>query len=245
MKLVFLSALMLSGAVFAQQDVLLEACNKVPNSAKRLECLKAAMQPRQPSVQQPMVAARPQPLTADSAAAICETVVLSLNAKRALAVEDASLSTSQEFVVTWPADEGKKPLYCNVSRATRKVVALTMNNKVIDGELLADIEGSATQKREMSEGNFKGFVDYAKAGLVQSFKDPASSQYRGLYVSGKVLPVLCGEVNSKNSYGAYVGFRRFFATGKRGLNEVEDTKNPYIINRMWPRMCEEKQADVE
>lgn len=64
-----------------------------------------------------------------------------------------------------------------------------------------------------SKGN-AAFVAKAKYSLTLNFKDPASVRYRNLAVyrqiNGKEL-ALCGEVNAKNSYGAYVGFVPFYA----------------------------------
>lgn len=53
--------------------------------------------------------------------------------------------------------------------------------------------------------------------ILQGMRDPASTQFRNetLHKSGW----LCGEVNSKNAYGAYVGFRRFIS---------KDSVNAYI-----------------
>lgn len=57
------------------------------------------------------------------------------------------------------------------------------------------------------------FVKNAKATLTKNFKDPDSAQYRGLFIAQEGSYYwLCGEVNAKNSYGAYVGFRRFYAS---------------------------------
>ena len=54
---------------------------------------------------------------------------------------------------------------------------------------------------------------------MRSFLDPSSAQWRDLYLRGIVL---CGEVNAKNAYGAYVGFRRFFAAPDMpGADRVE------------------------
>lgn len=61
---------------------------------------------------------------------------------------------------------------------------------------------------------YSAFVAKAKAALTRDFKDPMAAQYRNLAVyrsiNGKDI-VLCGEVNAKNSYGAYVGFAPFYA----------------------------------
>jgi len=52
-----------------------------------------------------------------------------------------------------------------------------------------------------------------KAVITHDFKDPDAAKWRNLKfarAAGKDrLVILCGEVNGKNSYGAYVGFRRF------------------------------------
>ncbi|ATC26499.1 hypothetical protein [Caulobacter vibrioides] len=46
--------------------------------------------------------------------------------------------------------------------------------------------------------------DLAAAGL----RDPSSAQFRDVRARGDVV---CGEVNGKNGFGAYVGFRRFIS----------------------------------
>ena len=58
------------------------------------------------------------------------------------------------------------------------------------------------------------FVDQAKAYLTRNFNDPASAQYRDLYIGtdprdGK--PVLCGEVNARNGFGGMSGFQAFYS----------------------------------
>lgn len=50
----------------------------------------------------------------------------------------------------------------------------------------------------------------ARAKLVSALKDPGSVQWRNEIV-GTDGATLCGEFNSKNSMGGYVGFTRFIA----------------------------------
>lgn len=45
--------------------------------------------------------------------------------------------------------------------------------------------------------------------ISQGLRDPSSTQFRN--ESLKKSGWLCGEMNSKNAYGAYVGFKRFMA----------------------------------
>ena len=53
-------------------------------------------------------------------------------------------------------------------------------------------------------------TDASRAVLVNALKDPGSVQWRN-EVTGPDGTTLCGEINSKNSMGGYVGFSRFIA----------------------------------
>lgn len=59
------------------------------------------------------------------------------------------------------------------------------------------------------------------------------------------MRVLCGEMNAKNSYGAYVGFKRFYATENTALSDIETSSNIMIINGMWQTMCGNKVEDID
>lgn len=68
--------------------------------------------------------------------------------------------------------------------------------------------GCSPSEEELREAKTKQLREFAASSL----KDPKSSQFRNeRFVNG----VLCGEINSKNSFGAYVGFKRFFTVGER------------------------------
>jgi hypothetical protein len=59
-------------------------------------------------------------------------------------------------------------------------------------------------------------IEYSGTALVRdSLKDPDSAKFSGLYavkrIDGQGPTGLCGYVNAKNSYGGYVGKKRFFA----------------------------------
>lgn len=82
-------------------------------------------------------------------------------------------------------------------------------------------------------------VDRFKDSVADRFKDPSSAQFRNVVAYGTAKPlsidVLCGQVNAKNSYGAYTGFRRFLTNGSASV-EIEDTKNT-VMDRIWPATC--------
>lgn len=51
-----------------------------------------------------------------------------------------------------------------------------------------------------------------KGQVVENFKDPGSAQFRRIvtYRVANGDTATCGEVNGKNSFGAYVGFKQFY-----------------------------------
>lgn len=60
-------------------------------------------------------------------------------------------------------------------------------------------------------------ISLAKSEVAANLKDPASAQFRNVKVSkmtdaedGRVIAVVCGEINGKNGFGAYAGFHPFF-----------------------------------
>lgn len=91
------------------------------------------------------------------------------------------------------------------------------------------------------------FVKVAKQNVVRDFKDPASAQYRGVFIARKgAMTMLCGEVNSKNSYGGYVGFRAFVAQTDATMTMVGGGDFPTdLVQASKTALCNEKIADVE
>lgn len=78
----------------------------------------------------------------------------------------------------------------------------------------------------------QGELDRAKRLLVQGFKDPESAKYRNIrtYRTGMGDDVVCGEVNGKNSFGAYVGYKPFYIrlTGAQiRVTHVDDGDLPF------------------
>lgn len=75
----------------------------------------------------------------------------------------------------------------------------------------------------------------AKAKL----KDPGSAQFRAVYFNrGKDgLPVTCGEVNSKNSFGGYSGHQKFISAGNPELTYLEEQMAAGDFAKVWNTLC--------
>jgi hypothetical protein len=85
--------------------------------------------------------------------------------------------------------------------------------------------------------DLQGVVQKGKELVARNFKDPASAQWRSLYLMNGTT--LCGEVNAKNSYGGYVGFRAFYVDTVTGSSGYDDPPgNSFFLNE-WSNTCAE------
>ena len=76
--------------------------------------------------------------------------------------------------------------------------------------------------------------------LVLRLKDAESARFKGEFLSlsdsaDAPIKSLCGEVNAKNSYGGYVGFKRFVVTSE-GMVSIEGPDGP-SFEYVWPVWC--------
>ena len=78
----------------------------------------------------------------------------------------------------------------------------------------------------MEKGTQDKAIEAAKSSVADSLRDPPSAQFRGVrmvtYLHGKVV---CGEVNGKNAYGGYVGYRPFVSG--TSTSTIFDADNEY------------------
>ncbi|WP_322977460.1 hypothetical protein [Acinetobacter pittii] len=75
------------------------------------------------------------------------------------------------------------------------------------------------------------FMVKAQNDIKQLMKDPDSTNFRNVREITNTLgnKVLCGQINSKNSYGGYVGFMPF-SYSNEGLNIIDtNTRNTFTV----------------
>jgi hypothetical protein len=75
---------------------------------------------------------------------------------------------------------------------------------------------TATAPAAPSRALNETLIEIGKKGIQENLKDAESARFRELTVHRGETPAegvyyVCGEVNSKNSYGGYAGFTPFFA----------------------------------
>jgi hypothetical protein len=117
----------------------------------------------------------------------------------------------------------------------------------VEGEQAETIKVSAKQSETKAEyleakAKFeKGLTEIIAEDVKNTMKDPDSVLLRGtiLYHHGedfgdgmialKGIYVLCGELNAKNAYGGYVGYRRFASVLDTEVSTGDKRRNPVTL----------------
>lgn len=84
-------------------------------------------------------------------------------------------------------------------------------------------------------------ISQTKQHVKDMLKDPESAQFKDVKVAinSKGEKTVCGQVNSKNSYGGYTGFKSFYVKNNNGLIYFEDDLNYKLAG------CEGKNSEIE
>lgn len=82
---------------------------------------------------------------------------------------------------------------------------------------------SATVKNDLVNESPEKVLDKGTKAIAANLKDPGSANFRNVrLVKYLDSAVICGEVNAKNSYGGYVGFKDFVAGTSGGSMRSSD-----------------------
>ena len=87
----------------------------------------------------------------------------------------------------------------------------------------------------LDSGTFDPSYDDIKAGVAAEFRDPSSAQFRNIIEGTEVA---CGEVNAKNAFGAYTGFREF--TYREGITLLEPEQSPGFNTQQLTQFYEDQ-----
>jgi hypothetical protein len=81
------------------------------------------------------------------------------------------------------------------------------------------------------------FAAAEEADIRTSLSDPESAKFRNDSGSTfRKVPVVCGEINVKNSTNGYVGFRRFVSGST--IRKLEDAAGTDEMSRLWLVFCD-------
>lgn len=86
----------------------------------------------------------------------------------------------------------------------------------------------------------------SRDAIKSRLRDPSSADFRNVrFYSGGPVPVVCGEVDSKNGFGGYTGFQRFIASGDDPniAFVASDVAVGDSINAAWDQLCIKAKRD--
>jgi hypothetical protein len=83
-------------------------------------------------------------------------------------------------------------------------------------------------------------IGVAKTAIEEQLLDPQSVQYKNIKSYSE--NTVCGEVNSKNRYGGYVGFESFvFREGRVELDASSETKKVWCNNETHKHLTKKRE----
>jgi len=108
----------------------------------------------------------------------------------------------------------------------RKLLLVTL--LAVSNLAVADDDASL----DAAKAHDEAVIVAAKEIVANGLKDPDSAQFRNIFVrQGKSKRVTCGEVNAKNSYGGYTGYRTFSVLegdSKALIKQGDPVMDPFI-----------------
>lgn len=172
---------------------------------------------------------------------------------------DGDLRFSEQGSVNVSLAEGGEHYVCSVNIAERRVDRVFVGQRALSIEEFLvlrsekkraplDVAKRVAEKdaEQIAKGNYAGFVKRAKRNISDNFKDPDSAKFRDVIISKPDVPTLCGQVNAKNSYGGYVGYKLFLHNAVHSI--VSDSSNAISelkFIKLYSEFCSEKIVDVE
>ena len=100
---------------------------------------------------------------------------------------------------------------------TRAALRAYASDRSIEGDLPSVYSDMITRNYKQREDiSNESLVKEIKEKVSQLLKDPESANFRNIYrisgisFGGHEVDYICGEVNGKNSYGAYAGYSFFY-----------------------------------
>lgn len=107
-----------------------------------------------------------------------------------------------------------------------------MKKNILVGVFIALTSMAGCGKKEPTERELNNHREIvAQDSVKKILKDPDSAKFQNM--NG-----LCGEVNSKNGFGAYTGYVRFIGTPEITIIEGENSQvDQATFNEVWSKMC--------
>ena len=108
-------------------------------------------------------------------------------------------------------------------------------------ETALETEKEAKYQDEREIENKKiDLIFHGERQIISKLKDGASASFSNVFIS--TTDFVCGEVNSKNSFGGYSGFQRFISAYPSGIYALEESTSKQEFKKSWSKYCEFKTS---
>jgi len=105
--------------------------------------------------------------------------------------------------------------------------------------IAALVVASTAAAGQRLSGQEIAWIERNKDHVRARLKDGDAAKFRNIRISYKLngtTPIVCGEVNSRNSFGAYVGFQGWIGAGSVGQYLAADMA-PGEFPKLWRQFC--------
>ncbi len=106
-------------------------------------------------------------------------------------------------------------------------------------------DGKSSNNDIKSDEKYKelSWIELGKDSVRSKLKDGSSAEFRNVFFNNNGTPVSCGEVNSKNSFGAYSGYQRFISAGNVLTILEEEVSDG--IQTVWNQYCVKPNLELQ
>jgi hypothetical protein len=151
------------------------------------------------------------------------------------AAEREARARAEQAAALAAADAARQAASRKAAEAARKGAEAAAEQASIAREM-----GARFVKAEDATWRQTAFITRSREAITQRLKDPESARFRNLYfhASQPGLMVTCGEVNARNSFGGYGGFKRFIANGLPETSFLETDMKRAEFDKAWAGLCQ-------
>lgn len=107
-----------------------------------------------------------------------------------------------------------------------------------------DCYDKVVKKKEKEAGKERDYIAEAREKIKEQLKDPFSAKFRNevIFHNSDIESGIgvCGEVNAKNSYGAYGGFERYYYSFGKKAETVSSAISEGVFDVLWDLICKNK-----
>jgi len=167
------------------------------------------------------------------------SIIVSWSCKH-LNLRNTSLDVEPEKTVPLPTNNWltKATSLGSISLLALIIVPILLWFMLTDGNQEHNPKTTQNSSVEISQSVKESmWMEKGKDAVKSKLKDANSATFRKVFfhLGADNIPMTCGEVNSKNSFGGFTGYQRFVSAGKANLTFLQEQVSDF--NTIWNKFC--------